>query len=521
MTLNRRDFIKYTGRTLAGAAAASALGWPCMGLGNGKEPLNILMFTADDLACESVGCFDGKPAGLTPNIDRFAGEGMRFERAHVTAAICMPSRIAIATGLYGHHSGAMGFHHATPGTPNVTGIFQEAGYLTGILGKVDHSTACLADTWDYSFYRNELGDGRNPDIYKQRCKDFFAKCKTDRKPFYFMVNSHDPHRPFHTAGKTNKGSVEPSRTYTPEEVAVPGFLPDLPGVRDEMSTYLNSVRRCDDTFGKTMEALKESGYGDNTLVLFLSDNGIAMPFAKANCYLAATRTPLIMRWPGKIAPGTVDKKNFVSGIDFLPTMLAAAALPQPDVLDGKSILPLFANRHQKGRDEVFTQIDYKIAGPAVPMRCVQNRRYGYIFNPWSDGTFRYRNNNEGLTMKAMNEAARQDADVAARVAMYRYRVQEEFYDMQNDPDCLKNLMDAPEVAKEREALMARLREWMVETGDPALAAFDIRTDPAACKAAVEKAFNNPGMDEFHKTKNGLERFPTKNGLKGPGKRKWK
>ncbi len=493
MEPTRREFLHYVGGTVACAALGTTLGRAAAASADSGAPLNVLLFTADDMHGRSVGCFGGRPSDLTPNLDRFATQGMRFERAHVVAAICMPSRIALSTGLYGHRSGAMGFHHARPGTPNAVTLFKGAGYLTGILGKVEHSTACADDTWDYSFDRGDLGNGRNPDIYKRRCADFFARCRAEKKPFYFMVNSHDPHRPFHKAGQPLKGSVEPSRTYGPQEVDVPGFLPDLPGVREEMSTYLNSVRRCDDTFGRTMEALQEAGYDDNTLVVFLSDNGIAMPFAKANCYLASTRTPLIVRWPGCVRPGSADSRHFVSGVDFLPTVLDATGLATPARLDGRSMVPLLKERPQTGRDEVFTQIDYLISKDAVPMRCVQNERYGYIFNPWSDGEFRYRNNNEGQAMKAMQQTARTDDRIAARVDLFRHRVIEEFYDLQRDPDCLANLIDDPAVASAREALTTRLRAWMVETEDPALAAFDLRHDRRACRAAMEAAFMRVGQ----------------------------
>ncbi len=483
----QRNFSGHFGRFLSAAAVGASLSGSGLATLQG-QPLNVLLFTADDLDYGSVGCSGGKPTDLTPNINRFADQGMRFERAHVVAAICMPSRIALATGLYGHRSGAMGFQPAKAGTPNAIGLLKQAGYLTGILGKVEHSTPTSETAWDYSFDQEDLGDGRDPAIYQQRCRDFFAQCKAEQKPFYFMVNSHDPHRPYHTSGQTKKGSAEPSTTYLPEDVEVPGFLPDLPGVRDEMSTYLNSVRRCDDTFGRTMEALEEAGYSDNTLVIFLSDNGIAMPFAKANCYLASTRTPLIVRWPGQVKPGTVESEHFVSGVDYLPTILEAMGQPLPADLDGRSIVPLLTGKAREGRQEVFTQIDYLISNSAVPMRCIQDARFGYIFNPWSDGDYTYRNNNEGETMKAMMNAAKNDPAIAERVQMFRHRVLEEFYDLQQDPSCLKNLIDDPRFATQRETMTAKLRAWMVQTSDPALAAFDVRADAKACTAAMRAAF---------------------------------
>ena len=444
----------------------------------------MLFFTADDLHRDSLGCYGGKVPDLTPHLDRFAAQGMRFERAHVTVAICQPSRGVLATGLYGHNSGVMGFMHTERDVATVTATLGEAGYLTGILGKVKHSTPKADYEWDFVHDRDELGNGRDPDLYYRYSREFLGRCRREGKPFYFMVNSHDPHRPYHIPGKPIKDAKEPSHTYRPEEVDVPGFVPDLPGVREELSTYLNSVRRLDDTFGATMRALKESGFEDNTLVIFLSDNGIAIPFAKCNAYLASTRTPWLVRWPGVVQPGSVDKKHFISGIDFFPTVLEATGVPTPNGLDGTSFLPLLQGRPQLGRSRVFTQIDMKAGGDAVPMRCVQDHRFGYIFNPWSDGTFYYRNNNEGLTMKAMVEAAKTDSDVAQRVKMFRSRAVEELYDLQNDPDCLKNLVDEPAHQTELDAMREQLRVWMKQTNDPLLRAFENRQSPEQMKACL-------------------------------------
>ncbi len=188
--------------------------------------LNILLFTADDLHAESVGAFSGQPRGLTPHLDAFASQSMVFERAHVNAAICAPSRAVIATGLYGHRSGAMGFFNAREGTPDFMTLLQDAGYLAGVLGKVGHSTPTNSVRWDYQFDRQELGNGRNPQRYYERSRAFFRKCKEQNKPFYFMVNSHDPHRPYCNPARLLKGAAMPSRVFKPSEVVIPGFLPD-------------------------------------------------------------------------------------------------------------------------------------------------------------------------------------------------------------------------------------------------------------------------------------------------------
>ncbi len=483
--MNRRAFLRTLGW---GAVCVTDLQSSLRAAEPKKDKLNILLFTADDLNCDTVGCFGGKVPDLTPNLDAFAIEGLRFAHAHVNAAICQPSRGVLATGRYGHNSGVLGFMHTTRDISTIMQTLRDAGYLTGILGKVDHSTPKVSYKWDFVHDQNELGNGRDPEIYYRYCREFLARCRREGKPFYFMVNSHDPHRPYHIPGKPIEGAKEPSKTYTPAEATVPGFVPDLPGVREELSYYLNSVRRLDDTFGKTMQALQESGFAENTLVMFLSDNGLAIPFAKCNAYLASTRTPWIVRWPGMVKRGALDRQHMISGIDFFPTVLEAVGLPVPPGLDGSSFLPLLKGGTQSGWDLVFTQIDMKAGGDAVPMRCVQNQRLGYIFSPWSDGQFVYRNNNEGLTMKAMIEAAKTDPRAAQRVRMFRYRTFEELYDLQHDPDCLTNLVDNPDCKDDLERLRSELSAWMQRTHDPLLPAFENRTNPEKVKAVLTSVY---------------------------------
>ena len=338
-----------------------------------EPPLNVLLITADDLGFEAMDFLDGKVPGVTPNLSKLAAEGLSFQHGFVNIAICCPSRSIIATGRYEHNSGLFGFNKLPKPIPTVFGTFQKAGYLTGILGKVSHSTPDAAFKWDYSHDYQELGAGRSPTKYHGFAQEFFARCKSENKPFYFMVNSHDPHRPFYDSnGRGKNGEEVPSRLFKPEEMVIPSYLPDLPKVREEYSHYFNSVRRLDDTVGRVLAALDASGLASRTLVVFITDNGSAFPFAKANTYLASNRTPMLMRWPGVTKPGSVDKTHFVSEVDFFATFMDATGLPIPSGLDGRSMVPLLKGGEQDGRDYVFTQIDYTIGGPPKPMRCVQD-----------------------------------------------------------------------------------------------------------------------------------------------------
>lgn len=297
----------------------------------------------------------------------------------------------------------------------------------------------------------------------------------------------------------------PSRTYRPEEVEVPGFLPDLPGVREELAHYQNSTRRLDDTFGRVMRALDESGRAEDTLVVFMSDNGIAVPFAKCNTWFHSSRTPFLVRWPGRVKPGSLDDAHFVSAVDLKPTFLEVAGVAGPDRLDGRSFAPLLRGKPQNGRDFMFTQIDSKAGGDGVPMRCVQDARFGYIYNPFSDGRHVYRNNNEGRTFAAMAAAAESDPAIAARVQLFRMRVPEEFYDLEKDPDCLNNLIGKAEYQDEVARYRRRLESWMKRTGDPMLPALQNRSDRAKVDAVLLKTYGPPKVKKAKRKKTGNKR----------------
>jgi len=448
--------------------------------------LNILLITADDLNYDTPG-FAGGIAGVTPNIDRLASESMRVEHAHVTIAVCMPSRSVLMTGRYPHRNGAKGFNRIHRDVPTLQESLRAAGYLNGIMGKVRHLAPQRKFCWDTVVTWDRLGKGRDPALYYKHAKNFFEKSKQAGKLFFLMANSHDPHRPF--AGSEQEKIflkrwrkqqpdltiTDPSRWYQPDEIKIPGFLPDIPNVRREIAQYYSSVGRCDETVGQILRALKETGFEKNTLVMFLSDNGMAFPFAKTNCYLTSTRTPWLVRWPGKVKPGTADTQHMISGIDYMPTILEAAGLAQIEGMDGHSFLPLLVGESQSERTHVFTVFNTTAARKHYPMRCIQSRKFGYLFNAWSDGETVFKNESQsGLTFKAMQAAAKTDEQIAARVRLFRYRVPQEFYDFEKDPCARKNLIDDPAYQAEIKKLQTEMLNIMTSTDDPLLDQFKKR-----------------------------------------------
>jgi N-sulfoglucosamine sulfohydrolase len=299
-----------------------------------------------------------------------------------------------------------------------------------------------------------------------------------------MLNVHDAHRPFYGSQEEQSTytlreratTARPSKAFTLQDVRsadVPGYLPDLPGVRRELAQYLSSCRRADDTLAAVLAALDGSGQAGDTIVVVLSDNGMAQPFAKTNCYPRSTRTPLVVRWPGVTRRGLADTRHFASTLDLFPTLCRAAGATPPRDLDGTDLTPLLAgSSDQRGRDRVHTVFHETSAGERYEMRATQDERWCYIWNGWSDGRREFRTESmRGLAWRAMEAAAATDPSIAARTDFFRYRAPEELYDLHQDPDARINLAGPrPPEPPEARAALRRHREatsaWMRRTGDP-------------------------------------------------------
>jgi len=449
--------------------ALRALALALAGVAAGQEAArpNVLLLIADDLGADAVGAFGCPTEGTTPNLDALAAQGTRYSAAHVVVASCRPSRNGLLTGRYPHTVGGGEFDYlSVPGVLHLPGLLRAAGYRVGVLGKVEHTTPYARFGWDLSVDKGALGDGRSSDRYVEHAGAFARAAAAEGEPFLLVVNAHDPHRPFFRPGDVRRAKdaehppQRPSRVFQAEEVTVPPWLPDLPEVRDDYARYLSSVRRADDTMGAVVADLDTAGLGGDTVVVFLSDHGPPLPFAKSNCWRASTRTPLIVRWPGHVPAGATDGR-LVSSLDLLPTLLAAVGLEAPPDLDGADLL----TRSESWRTVLFTQFHQTVARRDYPMRAVIGPRYGYVYNAWCAPGQQLRcDSMNGAAWGAMR--ASEDAAVAARVALYLERVQEELYDYAADPGGLRDLTgEAPEeLARMRRLLL----EWMRSEEDPLL-----------------------------------------------------
>ena len=443
---------------------------------------NLLIITVDDMNCDSVGAFGCPLKDTTPNIDRLASEGLRYYYAHVQTGSCNPSRNVLFSGLYSHNTGVEGFYKVPQAShPHLVDLMKQGGYFVGIRGKVTHSTPYQPYGWDadLTVLDGEKQPTKEPASYYRSVERGIDLARAVSKPFCLNINISDPHKPFYamnSKGESMNDPNRPSRIFAPEEVPIPGFLFDHPEVRRELAHYYSSVRRADDCVGEVLRALAESGMADSTVVMFLSDHGMPFPFAKTGVWHHSTRTPLIVRWPGVAKAGAIDRSHMISAVDLLPTILSIAGIELPEKLDGHSFLETIRGESQPGRQYVYKFHNENSGRNRSPMRCVQGTRFGYHFNPWSDGQRVFKTATTGtLTFRVMKQrAAAGDAHLAERLHLFQHGVLEELYDYENDPDALHNLIDSPEHQEALSKMRRIMREQMSRSSDPLLAVFDQR-----------------------------------------------
>ena len=437
----------------------------------GQRPPNVLIVTVDDMSCDSVGVFGCKLPGTTPNMDELAKSGLRFQYAHVQVGNCMPSRNVMWSGRYPHNNGVEGFYQVKQtGYPVLCDLAKEAGYFTAIRHKISHSTPFSPYAWDLEM--DALPDGSRAHVkdaasYGESTRRGINAARSANKPFCLLINIADPHKPFYSEVKGGTDPHVPSQVFNATVVPVPGFLPDDPIVRAEVARYYSSVRRADDGLGEVLKALRESGEEPNTVVLFLSDHGMPLPFAKTQLYHHSTHTPLMVRWPNVTRPNTIDQTHMVSAVDFLPTLVDIMGLNKPEQLDGRSFAELLHGEPQADRDCVIKEYNENSGGKRNPMRAIETRDYLYIFNPWSDGSLTMATATNGTdSYKRMKELAKSDPIVAARIEVMDHRTVEELYHVASDPDCMVNLILDPAHQAIAESLRDRLLGELQRTGDP-------------------------------------------------------
>ncbi|MHA3979205.1 sulfatase family protein [Halovulum sp. GXIMD14794] len=427
----------------------------------------MLLMIADDLG-RDLGYF-GNRCAVTPVLDAFAAEAVSFDNAFCTTASCSSSRSVIYSGRHNHEIGHYGHSHGINhfatfgGVETLPALFNAHGWLTGIIGKV-HVRPDEVYPWSV---RME-GDGRNVQSIAARASGVFAQAQKEGRPFHLTIGFEDPHRSRgrkNFANETDWPGVE-KRIFTPEEAEVPSFLPDLPEVREELAEYHQSVNRLDQGVGMVLAALKDAGVAEDTMVLFVSDNGVPFLNAKSTLYAAGCRLPFLMRVPG--GPRGLRNPNFVSFTDILPTFLDWAGIKAPSSeRRGRSLLPVLSERQLlPDWSSAFGSHTFHEVTNYYPVRALRTATHSYLKNVAWKLDFPLASDIYGsLTFEAVRKHAPHRIGTRP-IRDFFQRPHEELYDTVADPDETCNLADDPDYSGLLAEMRATVEAWQKETQDP-------------------------------------------------------
>jgi N-sulfoglucosamine sulfohydrolase len=465
---------------------------------------NVVLIVTDDQSPDA-GCY-GNPVLKTPHLDALAADGTRFTDAFCTTASCSASRSVILTGLHNHANGQYGHqhnYHKFSSYANIASLpvyLSNAGYRTGLCGKYH-----VAPESVYRFEQKIPGNSRSPVAMADNCAKFIGE-KGDQ-PFFLYFCTSDPHRGGGTAdelpNKPNRfGNPPPGKSYPgiteviydPKDVIVPGFLPDTPTCRAEIAQYYQSISRIDQGLGRLIQILKDADQWDDTLVIYISDHGIAMPGAKTTVYEGGMRSPCIARNPYNERRGVVTNA-MISWVDLTPTILDFAGIldestgtVKEDIIaridrpergaqttnatqrghfHGRSFLAVLDQPEVDGWDQVCASHTFHEIQMYYPMRVVRERRYKLIWNIAYPLPFPFASDLWAApTWQAQYQQGFYAPYGAQTVGSYIQRPEFELFDIQADPHEGNNLALDPRHAELLAEMKQKLQQFQRATNDP-------------------------------------------------------
>ncbi|MCM2372606.1 sulfatase-like hydrolase/transferase [Aporhodopirellula aestuarii] len=447
---NHDSYSFWNERNALGAERIKAIQSLTSKVSSDQRP-NIIWIMAEDISTE-LSCY-GHPAVQTPNADRLAAQGVRYTHAFCTAPSCTPSRNAMITGVYQTRTSTQNqrtkIDRLPDGIQPITHLLREAGYYTAL--------ACgYSGKTDVMFPAPKLFDGND---WSKREKG---------QPFFAQITLYHSHR-------QPKGVWEKIRTLSkhpvdPDAVELPPYFPDHPDCRKDWALYLDSIQRNDLQLGQILDRLRNEGIEDNTIVIFMGDNGRCHLRGKCWCYDPGLLVPLIIRdprpdseKPGKA--GTVID-DLVSTLDISATVLDLAGAEMPDYLDGKTLWS--ANPHT--RSHIFAARDL-IDEVLDPIRCVRTQQYKYIRNYEPENGYRecdYVRAHRPMLPVIERLDAEGRLTQTQQLILKTRKPTEELYDIEADPHEIHNLAESPDHQKTLIELRALLVGWIQTTQDKGL-----------------------------------------------------
>jgi uncharacterized sulfatase len=420
---------------------------------------NLVFMIADDCTYLDLEAYGGQ--AKTPNLNRLAKQGMQFSRCFQTAPMCSPTRHNIYTGIYPVKSGAWPNHTTVyPGTKSIVRYLKDAGYRVALSGKT-HISPRESFPFEYSG-EFKTADPAKPDPYPSLDK-LITESKAADSPFCIFACSNEPHSPY------TKGDHS---AYPPDSLKLPPSWIDTPETRDNYSKYLAEITYYDAQCGALLKLIEKHGLTSNTLVMVVSEQGSAFPFAKWTCFELGLASGMIVRWPGKVEPGS-QSAALVEYCDVTPTFLDAAGLATPATMDGRSFLPVLLGEQKEHKTYTYglhTTRGIINGSENFGIRSCGTKTHRYIRNLNPDIKFTNAVTREGgdranFWSSWITKAKSGDAHAKAMTDKYQHRPAEELYDIVKDPHCLNNLIDDPNLTGMKLDLSNRLDAWMKSQGD--------------------------------------------------------
>jgi uncharacterized sulfatase len=343
---------------------------------------------------------------------------------------------------------------------SVPHYLRDMGYRVVIAGKT-HIAPVSAFPFEFVKNSNVMPPGKQDSLYLDLDTSTVERLLKDHdrgRPLCLVVGSHSPH----VHWPANEG-------YDPARIEVPPYLLDTAEIRQMRCRYYTDVSCLDKQVGEVMDALARHGYAQNTLFIYTHDHGAQWPFAKWNLYDAGIRSPLLIRWSGRVWPGS-SSRAMVSLIDLLPTMLQAAGGNPPTDIDGRSFLPVLLGQSDHHRQMTFASHTGDGKTNRAPMRCIRTEQYKYILNLAPQETYTAvvsdaPNRDSSVYWQSWERLAQVKAHAARRIEYYRHRPSEELYNVREDPFELNNLAGDAAYACVLDELGAKLKAWRLQQGE--------------------------------------------------------
>lgn len=417
-----------------------------------KAKPNIIWIITEDISPE-LGCY-GYPLVQTPNLDKLASQGVRYTNTFVTGPVCSASRSALITGMYqtsidaqNHRSHRDDGYMLPPPVRLITDYLRDAGYFT-INGEVKETGIKGPGKTDYNFQtKTPPFDGTD---WNQR---------KPGQPFFAELMVSVTHR-----GPIWKGAVQKHRPQIdPDKVKLPSYYPDHPVAREDWATYLESIQLLDAYVGNILKRLDDEHLTDSAVILFTSDHGRCMVRDKQFIYDGGLRIPFLMKWTGKLKPGTVNN-DLISAIDISATVLQLAGITPPKYMEGRVLL----GPEAKKRDYIIAARD-RMDETVDKMRCVRTKQFKYIKNYMPERPYMQSNKykeTEYPVWNLMKELYAQ-GKLTPPQALFCAPVKpaEELYDIVADREELNNLAALPKYKNQLTTMRSILEKWVVQTGD--------------------------------------------------------